>query len=205
MGINEKLSEIQRAIRAPKSLWNKFGSYTYRSAEGIIESMKPYLTEQKVALTLSDEIVEIGGRVYVKATATMVDIESGKDNSIEVSAYAREPDDRKGMDASQITGATSSYARKYALNGLLLLDDAKDPDTDESKIEGDGRHEKRLSELRAYLKKNGISEELLIKGYKLSCPDDITEAHFKIFLNADNLEVFRKKFGDTDARSSKSN
>lgn len=203
MGAYEKLSEIQKAIRAPKSLWNNFGRYTYRSAEGILEALKPYLAEQKAAVTLSDEIIAIGGRVYVKATATMIDVESGLSDAVVVSAYAREPEDKKGMDVSQITGATSSYARKYALNGLLLLDDAKDPDTDECKREGDGRHEERLKEMRAYLSKHGISEKRLIQEYKLTGPESITEQYINIFMNPDNLGVFQRKCGDTDARNSK--
>ena len=130
MNIREKLSVIQTQIKAPKNLRNTFGNYNYRNAEGICEAVKPYLEAQKCALTLADEIVEIGGRVYVKATALLMDNESS-DESIVVTAYAREAESKKGMDDSQVTGATSSYARKYALNGLFLLDDTKDADTDE--------------------------------------------------------------------------
>ncbi len=129
MGISEKLMRIQTDIKAPKNLYNNFGNYKYRNAESICEAVKPYLTSEKVTLTLSDEIVEIGGRVYVKATALLGDADTSE--MYKVSAYAREPLEKKGMDESQITGAASSYARKYALNGLFLLDDTKDADSDE--------------------------------------------------------------------------
>ncbi|HIB8446465.1 TPA: ERF family protein [Escherichia coli] len=119
-----KLWTIQQTLNAPKNQRNNFGGYNYRSAEDILEAVKPLL--QNITLTVSDEIVLIGDRYYVKATATLSD---GED-VIAVTAYAREEESKKGMDASQLTGATSSYARKYALNGLFCIDDAKDPDTD---------------------------------------------------------------------------
>nr|WP_269843096.1 ERF family protein [Escherichia coli] len=115
---------IQQTLNAPKNQRNNFGGYNYRSAEDILEEVKPLL--QNITLTVSDEIVLIGNRYYVKATATLSD---GEDE-IAVTAYAREEESKKGMDASQLTGATSSYARKYALNGLFCIDDARDPDTD---------------------------------------------------------------------------
>ncbi|EFM9767251.1 ERF family protein [Escherichia coli] len=119
-----KLWTIQQTLNAPKNQRNNFGGYNYRSAEDILEAVKPLL--QNITLTVSDEIVLIGNRYYVKATATLSD---GED-VIAATAYAREEESKKGMDASQLTGATSSYARKYALNGLFCIDDAKDPDTD---------------------------------------------------------------------------
>jgi hypothetical protein len=122
--LHKKLWTIQQTLNAPKSQRNNFGGYNYRSAEDILEAVKPLL--QNITLTVSDEIVLIGERYYVKATATLSD---GED-AIAVTAYAREEDNKKGMDASQLTGATSSYARKYALNGLFCIDDAKDADTD---------------------------------------------------------------------------
>lgn len=121
------LEKIQQELKAPKGQYNSFGKYKYRSCEDIIEAVKPLLAKNGCRLTLSDEIVEIGGRVYVKATAKIV----CGDESETVTAYAREPEQKKGMDESQITGTASSYARKYALNGLLLIDDTKDADTDE--------------------------------------------------------------------------
>ena len=120
-----KLTDIQRRLKAPKSNFNSFGKYNYRSCEDILEAVKPLLED--CTLFLSDEVVEIGGRIYVKATATFND---GKTET-KVSAFAREADSKKGMDESQVTGTASSYARKYALNGLFLIDDTKDADTDE--------------------------------------------------------------------------
>lgn len=125
----EKLSAIQQSMKAPKNLYNSFGKYKYRNAEGILEAFKPYEKEYNVMLTLTDDVVMIGARIYVKATALLSDCES--EACIQVSAFARESEEKKGMDESQITGTASSYARKYALNGLFLLDDTKDADTDE--------------------------------------------------------------------------
>lgn len=126
--MNEKLIHIQSRLKAPKGNYNSFGKYKYRSCEDILEAVKPLLVEEGLTLTLSDEIEQIGDRYYVRATASLYENE----NLIEiVSAYAREEDNKKGMDASQITGTASSYARKYALNGLFLIDDTKDADTDE--------------------------------------------------------------------------
>ena len=129
MKLYEKLLAIQTKLKAPKGQYNSFGKYSYRSAEDILEAVKPLNVEQGVLLTITDEIKEVGGRIYVVATATVSD---GTDE-LKVSAFAREPENKKGMDDSQITGATSSYARKYALNGLYAIDDNKDADTDEHK------------------------------------------------------------------------
>ena len=120
--IYEKLAKIQATLKAPKNQFNSFGKYNYRSCEDILEAVKPLL--DGLVLTVSDEIVLIGDRYYVRATATLTDGKEGITNP----AYAREEDNKKGMDASQLTGATSSYARKYALAGLFLLDDNKDSD-----------------------------------------------------------------------------
>ena len=119
------LTEIQKKLKAPKSNYNSFGKYNYRSCEDILEAVKPLLGDN--TLTLSDEVVQIGDRIYVKATAVF------RDGATEtrVSAFAREAESKKGMDESQVTGTASSYARKYALNGLFLIDDTKDADTDE--------------------------------------------------------------------------
>ncbi len=119
----EILNHIQQTLKAPKGQTNAFGKYKYRSCEDILEAVKPLLG--KSTLVISDEIVMLGDRFYVKATATLSD---GK-QVVHNTAYARESEEKKGMDASQITGATSSYARKYALNGLFLIDDTKDADT----------------------------------------------------------------------------
>ena len=125
--INIKLMNIQQELKAPKEQYNDFGKYAYRSCEDILEAVKPLLKKEKVVLTISDELQYIGNRYYIKATATLIDIES--EAIISNSAYAREEETKKGMDGSQITGASSSYARKYALNGLFGIDDNKDSDT----------------------------------------------------------------------------
>ena len=124
--IHEKLQGIQSFLKAPKGQTNKFGGYTYRSAEDILTAVKPLLTKYGVTLVISDDIVGVEGRVYVKATAVLAESES--DYSIQVQGFAREAESRKGMDDSQITGSASSYARKYALNGLFAIDDTKDAD-----------------------------------------------------------------------------
>lgn len=122
-----KLVEVQTKLKAPKNQWNGFGKYHYRSCEDILEGLKPLLEEYDLLLTLSDELFFLEGWHYVKATATLRDVVSGMSASI--SAYAREPQDKKGSDQSQVTGSCSSYARKYALAGLFLIDDNKDADT----------------------------------------------------------------------------
>lgn len=128
MAILEKLSAIQQELKAPKSQYNKFGKYSYRSCEDILEALKPILFKHKCSVTLDDDIVQIGSRYYLKACATIYDAETGESQSNR--AFAREDEERTGMSQSQITGTASSYARKYALNGLFLIDDTKDADTD---------------------------------------------------------------------------
>lgn len=128
--LNEKLAKIQHELNAPKGQFNKFGGYNYRSCEDILQSVKPLLGD--LTLTISDDIQVIGDRVYVKATATISDGE----HNLSTQAFARESLTKKGMDESQITGSTSSYARKYALNGLLLIDDNKDADSRDNREEG---------------------------------------------------------------------
>lgn len=128
-----KLAEIQKELKAPKGQFNSYGKYHYRSCEDILEAVKPLTTARNVVLTLFDEIVFIENRFYVKAHAKLIDDDSGE--SIEVTAFAREPESKKGMDDSQVTGTASSYARKYALNGLFCIDDAKDADTDAYKTQ----------------------------------------------------------------------
>ena len=129
MTIYEKLGAIQQALQAPKSQFNEFGKYKYRSCEDVLAAVKPLLDEHKCVLLLKDGIETAEGRVYIKATAQFFDTCSEEPNKcIEVTAFAREEETKKGMDASQVTGAASSYARKYALNGLFCIDDNKDSD-----------------------------------------------------------------------------
>lgn len=121
------LGEVQYNLKAPKGQTNTFGHYNYRSCEDILEAVKPLLHEAGLTLTLSDDVIAVGNRIYVKATATVT---NGTD-SVSNTAFAREAETKKGMDDSQITGTASSYARKYALNGLFCIDDTRDADTDE--------------------------------------------------------------------------
>lgn len=123
----KKIALVQKELKAPKGQFNKFGNFAYRSCEDIIESVKPILAKYELVLNINDEIQLIGERFYIKATAKITD----GTNEISATAFAREPDEQKGMNESQLTGSTSSYARKYALNGLLAIDDNKDADTNE--------------------------------------------------------------------------
>lgn len=153
-----KLSNIQKNLKAPKNQRNNFGGYNYRSCEDILEAVKPLLDD--LVLTISDEIVEVGGRVYVKATAKITD----GANTIENSAFAREAETRKGMDDSQVTGATSSYARKYALNGLLCIDDTKDADATNTH-DKDATPVQKAQQTKAENK--AVFEDRFLKAYQL--------------------------------------
>lgn len=137
MCIYEKLSHIQGELIAPKNKHNDYGNYWYRNAESIFESAKPICMKYRTTLILEDYIEVVGDRYYVKAVATLVDWDSVE--QIQVSAYAREDDAKKGMDGSQITGSCSSYARKYAMNGLFNIDDVKDADSNEQKEEAENK------------------------------------------------------------------
>lgn len=128
MNIYEKLLKAQVELKAPKGQYNSFGKYKYRSCEDILEALKPVLDKFKLTLFIKDDVIEVNGRNYVKAVITLVNIEK-PDEIIETSALAREEREKKGMDGSQITGASSSYARKYALNGMFMIDDTKDSDS----------------------------------------------------------------------------
>lgn len=126
VNIHSKLKGIQSSLKAPKGQTNKFGGYAYRSAEDILTAVKPLLAEWECTLVITDDVVEVGGRIYVKATAFLADPEG--EYTVQACGFAREAETRKGMDDSQITGSASSYARKYALNGLFAIDDTKDAD-----------------------------------------------------------------------------
>lgn len=125
--IYSKLAKVQNELKAPKTQFNKFGGYHYRKAEDILEAVKPILAKHGLTILCTDDLVSVDERYYVKASAILVDTEDGE--SITVTAFAREEEDKKGMDGSQITGASSSYARKYAMNGLFAIDDTADSDT----------------------------------------------------------------------------
>lgn len=187
--IYEKLLNIQKDLKAPKGQYNSFGKYKYRSCEDILEAVKPLLAREKVTLLISDEVVEIGGRVYIKATARLYDMEGSE--GIENTALARESSDKKGMDESQITGTASSYARKYCLNGLFLIDDTKDADTDEyrnqqQKADDEEKNQKMKEEadvklnatqvkaMITRLDNNGVDIPGLLKMYGLKAIEDMT-------------------------------
>lgn len=179
MNIYEKLLKAQVELKAPKGQYNSFGKYKYRSCEDILEALKPVLDKLKLTLFISDEIVEVGGsyklekkdetvetvgRKYVKATIVLVNIEK-PDEIIETSALAREEEIKKGMDGSQITGASSSYARKYALNGMFMIDDTKDSDSTnthgkEEKTE-DERKKKAIEEITKLANTEDLYNEVL--------------------------------------------
>ena len=143
--IQHKLQGIQSELKAPKGQTNKFGGYKYRSCEDILTALKPLLSKWSCTLAISDDIVEVGGRVYVKATATLASSEN--DYSINVSGFAREAETKKGMDDAQITGSASSYARKYALNGLFAIDDTKDADATNTHGKGEPSYKKKTQTL----------------------------------------------------------
>ena len=177
------LTQIQTALKAPKSKYNSFGKYNYRSCEDILEAVKPLLAEHDATLTIKDDIVEVGGRIYVKATACIV---APNTTMCEVTAFAREPEEKKGMDSSQITGTASSYARKYALNGLFLIDDTKDPDTDEYKAQTEGVELKKIGKARGEALTKAVTDcgkdmNKLLAYYHAETAADLTEAqHFEI-------------------------
>src|SRR5690625_1264177 len=151
--LTEKLITIQKELKAPKGQYNSFGKYNYRSAEDILEAVKPLNAEHGLLLTLTDEPILVGDWHYIKATATITDGQK----SINVTAYARESENKKGMDHSQVTGTASSYARKYALNGLYLIDDTKDADTDEYQNQNKQNNVKPISQKQVgYLKTKAL-------------------------------------------------
>lgn len=165
MNIFEKLSEIQNELKCNKSQYNSFGKYNYRSCEDILEAVKPICKKHKATLILSDTLENIGDRYYIKATATLFDTEAKpkEDEIYQLSntAYAREEAEKKGMDGSQITGTASSYARKYALNGLFNIDDTKDADTDEYTTQQKVDYDKPISEKQANALKEAIENNKL--------------------------------------------
>lgn len=164
-----KLMMIQQELKAPKGQYNSFAKYNYRSCEDILEAVKPLCIKNNATLLLNDAVQEVSGRFYVVATATLIDTESG--DSVSANAYAREPQDKKGMDDSQMTGMASSYARKYALNGLFCIDDTKDADTDEVKRQ----EQKPVKKGEVICESCGIPiKGVTCQGVKYS-PDDIAD------------------------------
>jgi len=169
------LVNIQAELKAPKNQTNSFGKYKYRSAEDIIEAVKPILNKYATALIISDEVVQIGDRVYIKATATLLD---NTDNHISVSGWAREEEVKKGMDAAQITGSASSYARKYALNGLFAIDDTKDADaTNDHKDEiGEDKRMELIMKLETTTWDESMKQKVAIKISAITTLDEYNKA-----------------------------
>lgn len=193
MSIISKLAQIQQELNAPKNQYNSYGKYNYRSCEDILEGLKPCLKEVEAAVTVSDELVMIGERYYIKATATLFDtVDGGK---ISNTAYAREELTKKGMDASQITGSASSYARKYALNGLFCIDDVKDADTRDNRQKEAEEKQKFEQEQKALeiqciskakadaldkrCKEDGVAVDKLLKLYKVNTLEELTEIKYR--------------------------
>ena len=194
--LTQRVGDIQHKLKAPKGQYNSFGKYNYRSCEDILEGVKPLLKEHNLALLIDDEIVQIGERYYVKATAKITD---GRE-FVSATAYAREPDTKKGMDESQITGATSSYARKYALNALLCIDDTKDADTmDNSKKPVQQTQETvyNWNSLKTRAVQGGISEEDLVhyvtETFKVSKPSELKQEHYQQAFNWVNAQRYAKR------------
>lgn len=205
MNIQEKLLSVQTKLKAPKGQYNEFGKYNYRSCEDIQEAVKPLCDEVKAVLTIGDELVQIGDRFYIKSTARFMDCES--ETELSNTAFAREEFEKKGMDSSQITGSASSYARKYALNGLFCIDDVKDADTQDNTSENTGSGKKKggnltrqnatthqttlptLSEVQIAallreLKRTGKSETDLCKKYSVEKIADMTVKQYKETIDA---------------------
>ena len=172
MNVYEKLMTVQTKLRAPKGQYNQFGHYSYRSCEDILEALKPLLAEVGAIVNVSDEVKLIGNRFYVEATAMFLDCETG--DSIIAKAYAREDESKKGMDLAQVTGSVSSYARKYALNGLFAIDDNKDSDatnTHNKDIKPNmtpvsGLSEAQIKRLLAIGNKSGFNKDTIVKTVK---------------------------------------
>lgn len=184
MSIREKLLNIQTELKAPKGQYNSFGGYKYRSCEDILEAVKPLLKDNKCTLRITDEVVQVGERYYVRATACLADVEE-ESFSVTNTAYAREEETKKGQDGSQLTGTASSYARKYALNGLFLIDDTKDADTDEHKKETGEEEkteklatEKQIELLKKIAEEQGKTlDEEVVKGWTMKQASDFISKH----------------------------
>ena len=197
MTLKEKLSKIQQEMKAPKNLYNSFGKYNYRNAESILEAFKPFEDKYNVLMVVYDDVVQVGDRIYIKSIAELLDCEA--DDAIKAHAYARESVEKKGMDDSQITGTASSYARKYALNGLFLLDDTKDADTDEYKNQEEKGQEDSKAEakritvkretIKSICKDHGLEPEMIcsMNGYDWS---HMTETQLENMIGS-----LEKKFG----------
>lgn len=197
--IHEKLLKIQLELKAPKGQYNNFGNYSYRSCEDILEAVKPILKEHNCTLILSDTVKQIGERYYIEATASL----TSNNETLTVTALAREAESKTKMDDSQITGAASSYARKYALNGLFCIDDTKDADTDEyTTVQQNKTADKpkvnyigcitseQGQAIKAWLPRVGMTEEKLLSAYKVKSLSQIPEKEYpKIIKRFEEMAV----------------
>lgn len=196
MEVYKALQVIQTELKAPKGQFNSFGKYNYRSCEDIVEALKPLLTKTDTVLVINDKISMIGERYYVVAEAELISVKDG--SSVKNAAYAREDEQKSGMSLSQVTGATSSYARKYALNGLLCIDDTKDADTmDNSKKQAPQPTCYDWRTLKARATQGGISEDDL-KQYlkdtlKVTGTDSMTQEHYQQAFNWVNAQRYAKR------------
>ncbi len=195
----QKLIEVQAELKAPKNKFNSFGNFSYRSCEDILESVKPLLKAKGLMMTITDEVVNVGSKNYIRATVTIRD---GDQKTVSVSAFAREAEAKKGMDDSQITGTASSYARKYALNGMFLIDDTKDADTDEYKEATKKAEPKeetfedsqispiKAKTLKALCEEKGTDVKKLCEHYKVKSIDALSMSQY-----AEAVKTIEKKHG----------
>lgn len=193
-----KLINIQSKLKAPKGQRNNFGGYAYRSMEDILEAVKPLMEEQKCYLVVGDSIELVGDRYYIKATATLFN-DDGKEIASNT-AYAREPQNKKGMDEAQLTGATSSYARKYALNGLFAIDDTKDADTNEQQQQvnnaptpmGNYLSSKQVLEIEELIARTNSDKFKFLETFNIGKIDELTQAKYE-----KAVKILNKKLGVT--------
>lgn len=200
MSIYTTLTEIQNELKSPKNQYNSFGKYKYRSCEDTLEALKPLLLKHKATLIINDEIQETGTRIYVKAICTFV----VGDEKIQTTAYAREEESKKGMDGSQVTGASSSYARKYALNGLFLIDDTKDADTDEFKEQSKKKQESGSKSKGQELTKEQINILYSMASEKGFTQKDIQNVISKSFNKRSVTELSQTEYNEILDRMEKS-
>ena len=201
--MTDALRNIQSELNAPKNLYNSFGKYSYRSCESILEAVKPLLKKYGAEVVITDKIEHIGDRFYVKAEA----IFTCGDDTVIATAYAREPETKKGQDESQITGTASSYARKYALNGLFLIDDSKDADTDENHIEREARSNQRnvqddpkvtskeIEAMTDFAKEVDVSIESICERYGVNTLQDMTMSQYASTIRSLNATANKNKGG----------
>lgn len=194
MEIGKRLLNIQQELKAPKKQYNSYGNYNYRTTEDILEAVKPLLKANNCILTIEDELVNIGARYYIKAVATVATVENTRDCYSNV-GYAREPESKKGMDESQITGACSSYARKYALNGLFCIDDVKDADT--TNISGNtAKTAKKVNSKQIALINQLVQDKAgMLKYYHVKRVEDLTEAQADGLIKAKQKQNKPKPLG----------